>query len=63
MQKVDPTFIELYETLHPRWSPCFVFSLRGVVCETSLADAWRQIWRKELLCSFINAFLYFNLVA
>ena len=33
-----------------------------------LADAWRQIWReellwRELLCSFINAFLYFNLVA
>ena len=34
-----------------------------------LADAWRQswreelLWRQELLCSFINAFLYFNLVA
>ena len=28
-----------------------------------LADAWRQIWREELLCSFINASLYFNLVA
>ena len=22
-----------------------------------LADAWRQIWREELLCSFINAVL------
>lgn len=30
-QKVDPT---LYKTLHPRWSLCFVFSLRAVVCET-----------------------------
>ena len=33
-QKVDPTFIKLYETLLPRWSLCFVFSLRGPVCET-----------------------------
>ena len=34
MQKVDPTFIELYKTLHPRWSLWVVFSLHGVVCET-----------------------------
>ena len=28
-----------------------------------LDDALRQIWQEELLCSFINAFLYFNSVA
>ena len=26
-----------------------------------LADSWRQIWREELRCSFINAFFLFQL--
>ena len=39
------------------------FGWTNRVARFTLADAWRQIWRKELLCRFINAFLYFNLVA
>ena len=41
----------------------------GIKLNWMLASAWRQIWqeelpwREELLCSFVNAFLYFNLVA
>ena len=39
------------------------FELSNQIDCNNLFGREELLWREELLCSFINAFLYFNLVA
>ena len=45
------------------WNKALYYILCVDISVIDFQCAWRQNWREELLCSFINAFLYFNLVA